>query len=110
MPLKTLLPREWTVNDMRLIDADALEKYITEKFEEHYGKTVYQFIRDFFRFVVRQIRKAPTIDAVPVCRCKDCKHFLEKGGILEPWCDRHEARLFCGHGFCSDGERKDGDT
>ena len=53
---------------MRLIDADALEKYITEKFEEHYEKTVYQFIHDFFRFVVRQIRKAPTIDAVPVVR------------------------------------------
>ena len=48
---------------MRLIDADALEKIITEKFKEHYGNTVYQFIHDFFTFVIRQIRKAPTIEA-----------------------------------------------
>lgn len=46
---------------------------------------------------------------LPVVRCRDCKHFLEKGGVLEPWCDWHEASLFCGDGFCADGERKDGD-
>ena len=51
---------------MRLIDADALEKIVTEKFKEHYGNTVYQFIHDFFRCVLRLIRKAPTIEAEPV--------------------------------------------
>lgn len=51
---------------MRLIDANALEQIITEKFKEHYGNTVYQFIRDFFAFVIRQIRKAPTIEAEPM--------------------------------------------
>ena len=51
---------------MRLIDANALEQIITEKFKEHYGNTVYQFMRDFFAFVIRQIRKAPTIEAEPV--------------------------------------------
>lgn len=48
-------------------------------------------------------------ELAPVVRCRDCKHFLEKGGILEPWCDWHEASLFDGDGFCSEGERKDGD-
>ena len=55
---------------MRLIDADTLEQIIAEKFQEHYGNTVYQFIHDFFRFVVRQIRKAPTIEAEPVIHSK----------------------------------------
>ena len=57
---------------MRLIDADAFELIVTEKFKEHYGDTVYQFIHDFSKFVIRQIRKASTIDAVEVVRCKDC--------------------------------------
>ena len=51
---------------MRLIDADALIEVIDKKFQEHYGKTVYQFIHDFFRFVMKQIKKAPTIEAEPV--------------------------------------------
>lgn len=51
---------------MRLIDADALMETIDKKFQEHYGNTVYQFIHDFFKFVIKQIRKAPTIEAEPV--------------------------------------------
>lgn len=47
---------------MRIIDADALEKVLDEKFQTHYGKSIYQFIHDFFRCVIRQIKKAPTID------------------------------------------------
>lgn len=95
------------MTDMRLIDADKLEKYIAEKFEEHYGKTVYQFIHDFFRFVIRQIRKAPTIDAAPVVRCKDC---------IVSYCVDYED-IVCGRtcvnvdadDFCSYGERKEAD-
>ena len=46
----------------RLIDADAFEKVIDEKFQTHYGNSAYQFIHDFFRCIIRQINKAPTID------------------------------------------------
>ena len=48
---------------------------------------------------------APTIDAVPVVRCKDCKHNLHPGkpntvcGLNIP--------IFDGNGYCSEGERKD---
>ena len=47
------------------------------------------------------IRSAPTADAEPVTRCKDCKHYI---GLAE--CE------FVGHFsggtdyFCADGERK----
>ena len=51
---------------MRLIDADALEKILAEKFQVHYGKSFSSGIHDFFRCVVKQIRKAPTIEAEPV--------------------------------------------
>lgn len=49
----------------------------------------------------------PPVDAVPVVRCKDCKFFYQmtaETGICE---------LGCPHlgndGFCSEGERKDGE-
>ena len=46
------------------------------------------------------IASAPTIDAVPVVRCKDCKYFktrlCENEDNYDDW-------------FCADGERKDGD-
>ena len=42
---------------------------------------------------------APTIDAVPVVRCKDCKYFKTQLCQNE---DSHD------DWFCADGERKDG--
>lgn len=51
----------------------------------------------------------PTVDAVPVVRCKDCKH--HHYSVCEiPYCDR----IDYGYGwkdedFCSRGERKDGE-
>lgn len=44
------------------------------------------------------LREAPTVDAVPVVRCKYCKYFKT------PLCqneDNHD------NWFCADGERKD---
>lgn len=61
--------------------------------------------------VVEFLNDMPTVDAVPVVRCKDCKHW-------------HKDTVFCGYmlyreaservnwyadDFCSYGERKDGD-
>lgn len=48
----------------------------------------------------------PTVDAVPVVRCKDCKWFRDSNGIDGfCYCDRIYRR--CGtHWFCADGERK----
>ena len=55
----------------RLIDADAVEKVLEEK---HFRRVL-----DSDRWLIADIRKSimdlPTIDAVPVIRCKDCKHF-----------------------------------
>ena len=59
------------------------------------------------------LREAPTVDAVPVVRCRDCKHWDS-----ETWfCDNHstfshhglEWNMFSEDDFCSYGERKGGD-
>lgn len=92
---------------MRLIDAELLE--------EQFG------ISDADILAKEEIRFAPTVDAVVVTRCKDCKHFKNSGktsllidgkNIKAGWCHRRarydEEYRMPPDGFCSYGERKDG--
>lgn len=48
------------------IGRNALLSIITTKFNEHYGNACYQFIHDFYRFVIRKICAAPAADVVEV--------------------------------------------
>ena len=88
---------------MRLIDADALVEAIKDY---PYG---------FRGMVEHDIAKQPTIDAVLVVRCKDCKHYRE-GKVLSPnkFCFRLKGRdgkaigyNFAEDDFCSYGERSE---
>ena len=55
------------------------------------------------------ILNEPTIDAVPVVRCKDCKHMTLEMGYLY-CCDVWQGINGSGaDGYCSYGERKDGE-
>lgn len=63
--------------------------------------------------VMMLLIQVPTVDAVEVVRCRDCKHWDS-----ETWfCDNHstfghhglEWNMFSEDDFCSYGERKDGD-
>lgn len=59
--------------------------------------------------VLRILHTSKTIDAVPVCRCKDCKHYNTSGcadGF--GWCECMNLGVVDYH-FCSYGERKDGE-
>ena len=78
---------------MRLIDADALD---TVPWEEpgDAGKA---------------IRNAPTIDAVPVVRCKDCKHWNDACHSLGTGDCHPLERVTFKTFFCSYGERKGGE-
>ena len=74
---------------MRMIDADAL-------FEDCMFSSL-----DFELGLKEFINDAPTIDAVPVTRCKACKERDETG-----WCEpvlMYTQDMF----FCAWGERKD---
>lgn len=94
---------------MRLIDADKLHEAIDT---ETYRHTYIEQIHDI-------IDNAPTIDAVEVVRCKECKYFTEDAwgevnGIAYPIIVAHEICSFWGqgcktneNGYCSYGERRE---
>lgn len=53
------------------------------------------------------IKNAPTIDAVPVVRCRECKHHEdEEIGMI--YCPNVLGGWVAENWFCADGERKEG--
>ena len=89
----------------RLIDADAIEHCLVIGGRRH-GKTI---ISEIIR---RAIQTAPTVDAVPVIRCKDCKYWYAGENInycRKFWDDDGEPKLYrCTvDDFCSRAERKE---
>lgn len=80
---------------MRLIDADALKgRFIHGRFDDVYISE-------------KEVQDAPTVDAVEVVRCRDCRYYAADK-------DR-PPRGFCmplhinsvDDWYCADGERKD---
>ena len=100
---------------MRLIDATPLECQAKEgmgnEWNHRTAPTSWAHAEERF---LNRIEDAPTVDAVPVVRCKDCKHlcvwnrkdiyaFCPKTNIVFLPFEK-DTRTF----FCSLGERKDG--
>ncbi len=104
---------------MRLIDADALREGLgfadpCEKCDHVYGKFLCADV--IWQAVCDAIYEAPTIDAVPVVRCKDCKYrkvseyHYKDIGYRTTECTRGNEGVIgtCeDNGYCSDGERKE---
>ena len=93
----------------RLIDADALIDFIDcghlrNPFESCFSE----------RDVVNMLEARPTVDAVEVVRCKECKHWYEyscneKYGSCHFWqANDNENTETESDDFCSYGQRKDG--
>ena len=88
---------------MRLIDADAIpfrdelkrlsvldhDKYITARTLEY------------------MLEHAPTVEAVPVVRCRECKH--HKGYNCDRLYGMQDAFMAMDDDYCSQAERKDDD-
>lgn len=99
---------------MRLVDATPLECQAKERKENEWNQRVsptsWAHAEESF---LHRIEDAPTVDAVVVTRCKDCKH---KGWVQEPchgksvdYCKVWDCTLRnLETTFCSYGERKDG--
>lgn len=87
---------------MRLIDGEELERLFNEQIER--GAT------DAFDAFDDALQDTPTVDAVVVVRCKDCKHY-DMGVCLKIYSDGnvHSAAWQSRRpeDFCSYGERKD---
>ena len=101
---------------MRLIDAnEAIKNIVAER-----DKIPYELVsekpfkhgnsmRGGIRKALRCIEQAPTIDAVPVVRCKDCIRRYDTDEC--PMCFLIEGKYYeytNGNGFCDRGERKEG--
>ena len=93
---------------MRLIDANALISYMDECSKESRFRVYYGYAKSF-------IDDAPTIDAVPVIRCRECEHhYWEQEpchGKTVHYCELPHMRgieIFKEF-FCYYGERKEGD-
>ena len=87
---------------MRIIDADYLYDLIDGGFDIDFDETP-----ETKRELLRMVKEAPTIDAVPVVRCKDCIYFHDYGdGVKNCWGDG--GGIFTkDDDFCSHAERKD---
>ena len=98
---------------MRLIDADRLNKPIYAEEDNITGSGMsYDEIcgyNDGIDIAWNKIDQAPTIDAVPVVRCKDCIRRYDTDEC--PMCFLIEGE-YCEYtnenGFCDRGERKEG--
>lgn len=82
---------------MRLIDADRLK----QSFMAEYITTKMFDTSTDLNDALRLINHAPTIDAVPVTRCKDCAYWNGKG----KYCDYDMRGLESD--YCSWAERKE---
>lgn len=100
---------------MRLIDADTLFKFLKGQREKETG--AYSKGRNNgINIAIGAIRNeqiCPTVDAVPVVRCKDCRYRHElkvTGGVL---CDHEEGLMSTklkDTDFCPYGERRVSDV
>ncbi len=83
----------------RLIDANALKSEF-----EWLKSVVNESSKDEVMDVMQRIDNAPTVDAVEVVRCKDCKYLNSDANGL--WCFRDYENNLTPEDFCSNGERK----
>ena len=97
---------------MRLIDADRALEIVSDQGVAHpnaYNLTNYATLI---------LREAPTVDAVEVVRCRDCKWYMP-GDLFTDIMFCHRLKKgngkpakynYCADDFCSYGERKGGDN
>ena len=99
---------------MRLIDADVLQNIlltIATALEHEYGS-----LGGAVSGCMKHIDNAPTIDAIPVVRCRDCQHWKPTGSKAgNSFSDMEyiggcEFTNYCRResDFCSYGKRKEG--
>lgn len=89
---------------MRPIDADKLIDHLNACLAESDGGTP---ITDAVIVAIRgAVENMPSVDAVPVVRCGECKWFYESDTVI--CCEKHTGlALARKDDYCSYGERKD---
>ena len=80
---------------MRLIDADALKTI----------RSIQSADYNSIETIQNWIDNAPTIDAVPVVRCKDCKYYTNPYRREKKYCTRGAYVKVNDNDYCSFGEK-----
>ena len=91
---------------MRLIDAD----YIFENLHQEVivtGKENVEAVVKALEEYNNIIRNAPTIDAIEVVRCRNCKHGTEKDGYIKCDQDMDDGVNWDKNDYCSYGDKKE---
>ena len=95
---------------MRVIDADAMKRVYQEVLCSHVACIDCSFFMDdkYCRFET-MLSEAPTINAIPVVRCRECKYRFKNNGHDKSGCPIIDANIWMDDDdFCSHGERKEG--
>lgn len=92
---------------MRLIDADALIKSLDDAIQDAKRKgEICDYWEDDRSNLLYYLDSVPTIDAVEVVRCRDCKYYYNRDPQQIP-----TSSIICGHmhpnDYCNYGERRE---
>ena len=83
---------------MRLIDADALAGRILMD-APGFMDGGSEITKAFILAMIKTRSVTPTVDAIPVVRCKDCKHYMTIHCTCDGCCISDDW-------FCADGKRR----
>ena len=87
---------------MRLIDADKALEQINEWLDQ---TRAIPLNTSYYFELLGCIKDCPTIDAVPVMRCKDCKHYNTIGRLKGfGWCESMNRDAFDDF-YCANGKQ-----
>lgn len=86
---------------MRLIDADELLQEIEFEYDLDYGETLID-PRDFADAVC----DSPTVDAVPVVRCRECRYYAASGATTSFCIHPGGMKFTSDSDYCSRGQRR----
>lgn len=90
-------------NDKRLIDANRALEIVRDQRIAH--PNAYHLTN----YATLILREAPTVDAVEVVRCRECKYRFKNNGHDKSGCPIIDANIWMDDDdFCSHGERKEG--
>ena len=97
-------------NEKRMIDVNkvinSMQKCLDESPDKKHSVGYFAF-----ESIIECLKQEPTVDAVPVVRCRDCKHaWIHPCGYVYCHRDGRNAyeMTFNIDSFCSYGERKEG--
>ena len=93
---------------MRLIDADIADVVII--YDKSNELMQVSAIREYIKRQKAFLDKFPTIDAVPVVRCLECKHYDPENHHCDHYMGTSAPLRRKPDDFCSYGKRKDGDN